>query len=222
MKNFIIAAFVTMLMFSYDAIAQEANKNDLQPKEDSNKFHNHFLLKVSDKDMVIGKGDAKVVIIEYSSLNCPHCAKFHKEAFDKIKSDYIDKGQVLYVYRDFPLNRVALAGSILSHCAGKEKYFEFLTSLFDSQSIWAFHTNYMDSLLNIAKLGGVSEEKFKACQHDKALEDFITKRMMDAASSLDIHSTPTFFINGEKAIGLISYDEFKPYIEKALKKAEVK
>lgn len=212
-KLFIASLAVTFALISLNGLAA---KNSPKEPEKVNKLKLESILKVTSQDMTLGNPNAKVTIIEYSSLNCPHCAKFHRDAFKEIKSDYIDKGDVLYVYRDFPLNRVALAASILTHCSGKDKYFEFLSSLFDSQDLWAFHANYMDSLLNIAKLGGISEEKFKECQNNKQLEDFITKRMMEVANAYEIHATPTFFINSEKITGIISYNEFKPLIEKAL------
>lgn len=175
-----------------------------------------FLLTQQESDFFIGKDNAKVTIFEYSSLNCPHCASFHHEVFKKIKAEYIDKGLVKYVYRDFPLNRVALAGSKLAHCAGKYRYFDFLASLFESQKVWAFNNSYMDSLLNIAKLGGISEDKFKECQEDKKLEDFLVKRAMDAATVLKIEATPNFFVNGEQVPGEVPYVKFKEILDKKL------
>lgn len=223
-KSIMILCAVFILMFSTAIAKDNTNssntlKGAAKDTELKNTASPQTVLTITDKDMTLGNRNAKVVIIEYSSLNCPHCSKFHQEDFNKLKNDFIDKGQVLYVYRDFPLNRVALAGSVLVHCAEKDKYFEFLNSLFESQSIWAFHSNYLDSLLNIAKLGGISEEKFKSCQNDKTLENFITKRMLDAANAFQINSTPTFFVNDEKIIGDKSYPEFREIIAKALKKA---
>lgn len=178
------------------------------------------ILSYHNDDLYVGSNSAKVIVFEYSSLNCPHCANFHNEVFKKVKTDYIDKGLVKYVYRDFPLNRVALAGSKLAHCAGKDRYFDFLSSLFESQKVWAFNNSYMDSLLNIAKLGGIPEEKFKSCQEDKALEDFIVGRMMDASNVLKIEATPNFFVNGEQVSGEIPYVKFKELLDKKLQETK--
>ena len=189
--------------------AAEQKKPEVLPTREA-------LLMQQESDFFVGKNDAKITVFEYSSLNCPHCANFHQEVFKKIKAEYIDKGLVKYVYRDFPLNRVALAGSKLAHCAGKDRYFDFLTSLFESQRVWAFNNSYMDSLLNIAKLGGISEDKFKQCQEDKKLEDFLVKRAQDATTVLKIESTPNFFVNGEQLTGEIPYIKFKEVLDKKL------
>lgn len=189
--------------------AEEEKKPEVFPTREA-------LLTQQESDFFIGKNDAKITVFEYSSLNCPHCANFHQEVFKKIKSEYIDKGLVKYVYRDFPLNRVALAGSKLAHCSEKDRYFDFITSLFESQRVWAFNNSYMDSLLNIAKLGGISEEKFKACEEDKKLEDFLVKRAQDASNVLKIESTPNFFVDGEQLTGEVPYIKFKELLDKKL------
>src|SRR4029077_20157796 len=54
-----------------------------------------------DDDMILGKADAPVTIIEYASLTCPHCAHFATTTFPKIRKDLIDTGKVRWVYRDF-------------------------------------------------------------------------------------------------------------------------
>ena len=63
--------------------------------------------------MYLGKADAKVTVIEYASLSCPHCANFNKDVLPKIKAEYIDKGLVRWVFRDYPLNRPAFGSLIV-------------------------------------------------------------------------------------------------------------
>ena len=71
----------------------------------------------------MGSTDAKVTIIEYASLTCPHCAEFHKNVLPTLKSKYIDTGKVRYILREFPLDDLATAGFMLARCAGDEKYY---------------------------------------------------------------------------------------------------
>src|SRR6185437_1043451 len=59
-----------------------------------------------------GNPKAKVTVIEYASLGCPHCAHFDTEDYPQLKKDYIDTGKIKYVYRDFPLDGRA-AGAAL-------------------------------------------------------------------------------------------------------------
>jgi protein-disulfide isomerase len=174
------------------------------------------VLKVDDNDFVIGNKNAKVVMIEYSSLSCPHCKDFHANIFKKIKEEYIDTGKVLYVYRSFPTNRSALAGSKLCQCVGKGDFFKMLATLFETQTSWAYSNHYTASLLNIAKLGGMSEAKFKECQEDKKLEETILKVAMDASNKLRIEGTPTFYINGDEISGERPFTTFKEIFDKKL------
>ena len=76
--------------------------------------------------MVLGPADAKVTVTEFASMTCPHCAAFNAEMFPKIKSEYIDTGKIRYIFREFPLDIKAAAGSMLARCIAKDdagKYF---------------------------------------------------------------------------------------------------
>jgi protein-disulfide isomerase len=165
------------------------------------------LLSVLTSDYVLGDKAAKVTIIEYSSLTCPHCSYFHQEVFEKFKEIYIDTGKIKYVHRDFPLDKVAFKGSVLAHCSGEKLYYKFLKVLFNKQSNWAYQKNFLEILENIGKLGGISGEKFQTCMNDKNLENQILNTQMQATKLLEINSTPTFFVNGVRHRGALSLEE---------------
>jgi len=114
---------------------------------------------VSDEEakaeMGLGKADAPVTMIEYSSLGCPHCAAFHLETLPQIKKDYIDTGKVRLVFRDFPLGTPALAASMIARCAGPKKFFGFIEIMFRSQPQWSRSQNPMPALTKVARLGGL-------------------------------------------------------------------
>ena len=185
---------------------------------------NSELLKILPNDYVIGDSDAKVLIIEYASLSCPHCAVFYREAYERIKEDYISKGKVKFIYRDFPLNQQALTAGTIAECIAKdskenatEKYHETIKILFKTQDSWAFDPKYDEKLEAIMKLDGMGQERFKSCINDKQLQDKILAKRMDASNSLQIRSTPTFFVNGEISEGYIDYLTLQKLIEKNLK-----
>ncbi len=176
------------------------------------------ILKINQDDKVIGDPKAKITIFEYSSLSCPHCADFNKSILPKLKDEYINKGLVNLVHRDFPLNEPALRGSQLAHCAGSERYYIFTKVLFETQSKWAFDSNFKENLRKIGQLGGISGEEFDKCMNDKKLEEGILLRRKSASDLLGIKSTPTFVIAGKIYSGGHSFNDFKSIIDAELKK----
>ena len=166
--------------------------------------------------MYLGRSDAKLTIIEYASLSCPHCARFNKEVLPRIKADYIDKGLVRWVYRDFPLNAPAFQAAILTHCGSPMRYFSMVDSLFQSQDYWAMQDNPLAALKQIGVTEGISEQAFEACLADKALKDKIVRRLQEATDKYKVDSTPSFIIKGKVHAGELPYDDFKKLIDDAL------
>jgi protein-disulfide isomerase len=147
----------------------------------------------------LGKADAPVTVVEYSSLGCPHCAAFDIEVFPHLKSAYIDTGKVRYIARDFPLDQVAAAAAMLARCAPDDKYFDMSDLFFTTQDRWHVSTNSVDALFNLVKQAGFTRESFEACLKDQKLLDGITAVRTKAADKFHVDSTPTFFVNGKKS-----------------------
>lgn len=151
-------------------------------------------------DLSYGPADAKVTIVEYASLTCPHCATFHNKVFPEIKKKYIDTGKVRFVFRDFPFDQLAAAGSMLARCAGSGKELDMLGVLFEKQDAWAVR-NPVPKLFEIARQAGFTQAKFDACLQDQAMLDKISAVRNRAAERFNVDSTPTFFINGKRLDG---------------------
>jgi protein-disulfide isomerase len=174
---------------------------------------------VSLPDMALGRADAAVTITEYASMTCPHCAAFNADVFPKIKSEYIDTGKIRYVFREFPLDIKAAAGSVLSRCIAKDdanKYFAVTDLLFKTQADWVMK-NTTESLIRIGKQAGLTQDQIEACLRDQSLLDKLAADQKYAAEVLKVDSTPTFFINGEKIKGETSIEEFEKRINPLLK-----
>jgi protein-disulfide isomerase len=174
---------------------------------------------VSLPDMALGPENAPVTITEYASMTCPHCAAFNATVFPKIKSEYIDSGKIRYVFREFPLDIKAAAGSMLSRCIAKgdpAKYFAVTDILFKQQSEWVTK-NTTETLTRIGKQAGLSQQAVEDCLKDQALLDKIAADQKYAGEVLKVDSTPTFFINGEKIKGEASFEEFDKRIKALLK-----
>lgn len=172
-------------------------------------------------DMVMGSDKAPVTIIEYASLTCPHCAHFNETTFPKLRSEYIDKGLVKYIYRDFPLDRMALAAAQIAHCAGPERFFGFVDAIFRQQLEWTDGKDSNAIIANLKKLarqGGLSEQAADACLADKKLQDQILAQSLQGEKEFKVDSTPTLIINGEKHPGALSFEEVQAIVAPLLKK----
>lgn len=159
-------------------------------------------------DMVLGRADAPATIIEFSSLTCPHCATFHGETLSKIKKEWIETGKAKLVYRDFPLDGVAMGAAMLARCMPTERYFAFLEVLFAGQRQWAYSQNPMASLQALARLAGLSDERSKQCMTDNAMMTAIRAKQAEAEQKYKIDSTPQFLVNGKLLPGAQPYEEF--------------
>ncbi len=167
-------------------------------------------------EMAMGDAKAPITVIEYASMTCPHCAHFSMTTFPELKKRYIDTGKVRYMMREFPLDTLAAAGFILARCAGPDKYFPLIETLFASQRDWVVQRP-LGPLTAIAKQAGLTQEAFEACLDNKEMIDGIEKVRNQAAEKLGVNSTPTFFINGKRMAGDLSIEEmeaqFAPYLK---------
>ena len=171
------------------------------------------------KDQGLGAADAKVTIVEYASMTCGHCAHFHSEVFPELKKKYIDTGRIRFIMREFPLDNLAAAASMLARCAGDDKTFPMIESLFHTQADWAFKQgNPVPRLFEIAKQAGFTQESFDKCLTDQALLDGINAQRQRASEKFGVNSTPTFFINGKRLMGAPTLAEFDKMIEPLLAK----
>ena len=157
-------------------------------------------------DMSLGSPKARVQVVEYASLSCPHCARFNAEVFPAFKSKYVDTGKVRYTLREMltPPAQVAAAGFLLARCAGPEKYFAVVDEVFRSQDKWDGEVRGV--LLGVAKANGLSESQFTACMSDAAALKALNVRVK-AAIDMGVDSTPTFFVNGKKFEGEMSLQQ---------------
>ncbi|THD68504.1 DsbA family protein [Phenylobacterium sp.] len=150
-------------------------------------------------DLSLGNPKAKIEIIEYASLSCPHCAHFNEAVFPALKTKYIDTGKVRYTLKEMltePAN-VAAAGFLLARCAGPDKYFTVVDQVFRSQPRWT-QGNVKPILAEIGAANGVDAAHFDACLQNQAAVDAVVGRAKRAADQDGVNSTPTLFINGKK------------------------
>ncbi len=149
-----------------------------------------------------GKADAPILVEEYASLSCSHCAHFHKDVLPKVKKALMDSGKARLVTYSYIRNEPDLRGTMLLHCLeNEEQRQQFAGVLFEMQDKWAYAENVTGALGDIAKVGGIGPEKFEACVKDTALETALMKDLQHTTDTRKIEGTPTFFINGTKYTG---------------------
>lgn len=155
------------------------------------------ILQPRDSDIMLGEADAPVLLIEYSSYSCSHCARFHTEVLPGIREAYIDTGALRFINRDFPLNEPALRASMLVHCAPEARREKFQHVLFRLQDKWAFTPDFREALKKIAAVGGMSADRFESCMADEELEASVLRIRQEAEQVLNVQATPGFFLNGK-------------------------
>ncbi len=158
-------------------------------------------------DVTLGKADAPNTVIEYFSLNCPHCARFEADPFPKLKTELIDTGKVKWVMRDFPLNDVALAAAVIAHCSG-DRYMAFVDAFFQTQANWAVAKDPIAAIKTVAHLGGMSDATVDKCLADDAMIKQINARAQEGTKLYKVDSTPSFLVNGKLTAGEMNYEAF--------------
>lgn len=171
----------------------------------------------------LGSPSAPVTAIEYFSLTCTHCAHFANTVMPEVKPKLVDTGKVRFVYRDFPLDAVALMAAQVARYLPPPQYYPFIEALFASQDNWAFvpvtdpnnPPDYPSLLFPYAALAGMDQTTFNTAINDTKLKNFILDGQEQAETSYHISATPTFIINGKQVTGAMEYDAFANLVAQA-------
>ena len=199
----ILAMFAVAALAPVPASAAEASPSVTDPAT---------LLAIAKDDRVLGNPDAPIVIVEYASLTCPHCAHFTNDVLPEIKKKWIDAGKAKFILRDFPLDGEALRAAMIARCAPPDRFYAFIDTFFQDQAGWATAPDVQAALTRLAALGGMSKEAVDKCLKDTALENKILEGRLTASKQLDVNATPTFFINGVKFSGDPSVEELNKHL----------
>ena len=170
-------------------------------------------------DKVLGRTDAPVTIVEYFSLGCPHCKKFHETILPQLKTEYLDTGKARLVFRDFPLDGISFGAALVTRCVNDLAYFAMVDTLFQQQETWHVQ-NGVTQIATIVKSAGMDQAALDACLNNQANKDKIVALQKEAADVLKVEATPTFFINDRKLSGVSDYKAFKATIDGALARAQ--
>ena len=219
-----VFCFIVVLFFFNSAFCMDTGNQD-----NSHKFYSDTLVKLSDdisvkdllsllpNDRFLGNTKAPVVIIEYASFSCMHCANFALNIFPELNRKYVQTGKVLYIFRNFPLDYISLKAAMLGTCYNTaNSFFTYNKAVFSS--IEALVTNYKDLgvLSNIAKISNISEERFDKCVNDEDIMNYIVQEKFIANRKLQVNATPVFFINGKKYDKAHTVESFSETIDELI------
>lgn len=142
--------------------------------------------------VIYGDADAPIVIEEFSSFSCPHCATFHRDMLPRLKKRLMDSGLVRLHAYSFIRNVQDLEATMLVYCQDNEEGRKrFRKALFNGQEQW-LGADYQQSLRLIARVGGMDDAAYEACVSDQALQDKLAASLKVFNERLSLDATPYF------------------------------
>ena len=195
--------------------------------------------KTPEGGFVMGNPNAKVKLVEFGSLTCPHCAEFEHLGGKALVDNYVKKGLVSWEFRNFVRDPFDMTATLLARCGGAASFFGLTRNLFADQKEWigkvqAADQATMQSLQSMqpaqqfstiadlaglkayASMRGVPRAKGEQCLADEAEVNKLVQMNSDAVSTYNIPGTPTFLINGEVVDKTASWEALEPKIKEAL------
>ena len=165
----------------------------------------------------IGQADAPVTIIKYASLTCPFCKRFQADVYPALKRDYIDRGKVRFIIREFPIGKTSGMATIALRCAPMARYLDLYGWYLAQQAQWVSQEVRIEPILKVAQGVGLTSEQFDSCRQNQGMIAALNQ-VKDRGRELGVIGTPNFFINGrliKKALGLKDLREIiDPLIER--------
>ena len=186
------------------------------------------VVKTPEGGFRMGNPDAPVKLVEYASITCPHCRDFTKTGGEILKTNYVRTGKLSWEYRNFVLNPLDVAATLVARCQGADTFFPFVEQLYATQMEWVGKFNSVDEktlqsigalpqqeqfaklvelsgLNDFFKAHGVPDDRIKACLSDKAALAELVKIRDHAANEEKVDGTPNFFIDGVRQEGVYDW-----------------
>jgi protein-disulfide isomerase len=211
----VVAAAIALGVIAYSLLS--GNSETTIP-EDANK--GGIVLTERDRDQ--GSMSAPILMVEYAAPTCPICAAFDMELLPKIKQKYIDTGKVHYVFRVYPLSSVDVAAEGMARCLPKQNYFSFIDMLYRNQDKWDPDGHEIadihGALVEMGARAGMSAKQVDTCIGDTTMQAQTTKIGQDAETKYGINGTPSFIVNGQKRVGVGSWEDWQSFLDGMLAK----
>ncbi len=167
-------------------------------------------------ERAIGRADAPVTVVEFHSLTCGNCARFHNDIFPRIKAEFIETGLVRFLLRDFPLDRAALDAAVMLHCAGPDRFEPLLGLVYTQKESWAHASEPRAILRRYAGLAGLTAPQLDACWSDPAFARAVLQMRLDGEREYGVTATPSFLIGGRLHRGALTFEQFATLVRPLL------
>ena len=165
----------------------------------------------------MGSDNAPVVMFEYGSLTCTESSAFNADYWPSIKADFVDTGKVRFIFREFPLDNLALRAFMILRCVPDDKYFSVLDLILTAQKTWR-NKGALAELTRLLQTVGLNELEVQKCANDRGAAKSIFESQKAGMKQFGITSTPTFFVAGLQLDGKKDPASIRPAIEAALAK----
>ncbi len=181
----------------------------------SNKQAVRSELLVREDSYKLASDSATIDFVEFADFQCPACRAAYP-LVNQLTNEY--KGRINYIYRHFPLpshKNALIAGEAVEAAGEQGKFFEMMDVVYENQLDWEASTNPLDIFVKYAQNLSLDVEKFRQDVQSNKYESKINRDKGDGIS-LGVNATPTFFIDGEKVVGVPGYDKLKQVIDSKL------
>ena len=198
-----------------------------------------IVAKTPEGGFVMGNPDAKVKLVEFGSLTCPHCAEFEERGGKALIDNYVKKGLVSWEFRNFVRDPFDMTATLLARCGGEASFFGLTRNLFVDQKDWVGKIQAADpakvqalqsmppaqqfstiadlgGLKQYASMRGVPRAKGEQCLANEAEINQLVQMNTDATTTYNIPGTPTFLINDEVVEQTATWELLEPKIKEAL------
>jgi protein-disulfide isomerase len=189
---------------------------------------------------VMGNPNAKVKLVEFGSMTCPHCRAFDADGVPTLVGKYVKSGQVSWEFRNYVRDAFDITAALITRCDGPRTFFPLTRAVFQDQSNWIakvqaapqdqlkslddvpMNRRFMEmarlsGLQQLAQAHGLPTTRTAQCLSDeKSVNQLAEMDKRAMADFPDFAGTPTFVLNGKMLEKTANWEALEPQLKAAL------
>ncbi len=198
-----------------------------------------IVTETSQGGYLMGNPNAKVKLVEFGSMTCPHCREFDETALEPLIDNYVKSGRVSFEFRNYVRDPFDITASLIARCNGTKSFFALTRALYKAQPDWvgkiqATPPAQLEALQNVgpdkqflqiaeiaqlqkfAAMRGVPTAKSAQCLTNQGEVDQLVQMNSDATGQYDLPGTPSFLINGTLVENAATWEALEPKLKEAV------